>query len=874
MIQNRINSGKSQIALPKTETMYSNIYSYPAYQPLNFVPTEKLKIEQLKTSVMISSLTGTKNSSSIDREREILLTSGIPLSHMNSVIVKNDGKNVPASHILTDTSKNVVSVTAVTVPSHSSSPKLRVNDSHYLQSPAVKSYEYHHSPTQSPLQTTHSANVITTISNNINSHQLLIDSKLQHHRQQTSQSSTHHRQSPLPLTHHRQSTHHVQSPLPVTQQQSTQVLLHRHSPHSSIQTTNSSTDQRYGPSASSSLYQKVTSSETLGSYTYPTVVPQLPCVTAVAVTQVKPKDNNSVGSLIYGKLNNSINASTSSSRSQEVSVSSVSLHSKVLFTPSPYQQLLHHQLPPISSATPAAIAVTATGVPPPPAHTSRANTENDRYLYSTSSVNDLRQLPDNSIRTSITSEGSEFPNESSALSFQIQPLDLGIKGQLAVAEITKTKLEQRRMCDADDFISNETTVSNVISHEPSTFIADSFNPYDINKNDNNYNSSISVPTISEDFNIAPPISSSNLNTPIKVGPPMVDSEKSNSPKPPSYSGHKLKKAWLQRHSGGDISDEKISLTISTTPMITNIRPSNKSLVTDENDDNVSTNVFNGDRSENSNSPTTKEIDNCTVLNSLNNSLSNIGSMAVKSINKIRSPKSIKKSKEYRSSSVVLNGYFSPKASVINTDESSSSETETRTSPKHMLPKLKRKKQVISYKGQLIDGEEGPHKRKKLNSTSCTDSDKESASEKDSDNSVGKKTPSGGRDDKKDNRKRGRKPKVSGNYSVAGKPDTNSSEGPKEKKFRDESREQKDPFTKPPISLLKKTGESFLQDGPCFEVAPKLAKCRECRWTQNQRSKSNSNIFCRFYAFRRLRYTKNGQLAIAGFSDPFKDAKQV
>lgn len=63
---------------------------------------------------------------------------------------------------------------------------------------------------------------------------------------------------------------------------------------------------------------------------------------------------------------------------------------------------------------------------------------------------------------------------------------------------------------------------------------------------------------------------------------------------------------------------------------------------------------------------------------------------------------------------------------------------------------------------------------------------------------------------------------------------------------------KDPFRKPPIAQLKKTGESFLQDGPCFEVAPKLGKCRECRWTPNQRSKNTTNIFCRFYAFRRLR----------------------
>ena len=65
---------------------------------------------------------------------------------------------------------------------------------------------------------------------------------------------------------------------------------------------------------------------------------------------------------------------------------------------------------------------------------------------------------------------------------------------------------------------------------------------------------------------------------------------------------------------------------------------------------------------------------------------------------------------------------------------------------------------------------------------------------------------------------------------------------------------KDPFRKPPVAQLKKTGESFLQDGPCFEVCPKLAKCRECRWTPNQRSKNTPNIFCRFYAFRRLRYT--------------------
>lgn len=56
--------------------------------------------------------------------------------------------------------------------------------------------------------------------------------------------------------------------------------------------------------------------------------------------------------------------------------------------------------------------------------------------------------------------------------------------------------------------------------------------------------------------------------------------------------------------------------------------------------------------------------------------------------------------------------------------------------------------------------------------------------------------------------------------------------------------------KPSIAHLKKTGEPFLQDGPCCEVAPRLPKCRECRMTPHQRSKKMPNIFCRFYAYRK------------------------
>lgn len=84
-----------------------------------------------------------------------------------------------------------------------------------------------------------------------------------------------------------------------------------------------------------------------------------------------------------------------------------------------------------------------------------------------------------------------------------------------------------------------------------------------------------------------------------------------------------------------------------------------------------------------------------------------------------------------------------------------------------------------------------------------------------------------------------------------------------------SGEKENPFNNPPINVLKKTGESFLQDSDCFKVAPKLAKCRECKWSQhNKNAGSSASIFCRFYGFRRLRYhVKNGQLAVAGFCDP-------
>ena len=147
------------------------------------------------------------------------------------------------------------------------------------------------------------------------------------------------------------------------------------------------------------------------------------------------------------------------------------------------------------------------------------------------------------------------------------------------------------------------------------------------------------------------------------------------------------------------------------------------------------------------------------------------------------------------------------------------------------------------------------------------SDTNSDSDKDSDGSETTATKGGGgrlpAKPDVEPKKRGRKPKTKQEKE-------REDGGPKAKKIREDA-PPGDPLQKPPVAQLKKTGESFLQDGSCYEVAPKLPKCRECRWTPHQRNKKMPNIFCRFYAFRRLRYTKNGQLAVAGFSDPIKDA---
>lgn len=66
-------------------------------------------------------------------------------------------------------------------------------------------------------------------------------------------------------------------------------------------------------------------------------------------------------------------------------------------------------------------------------------------------------------------------------------------------------------------------------------------------------------------------------------------------------------------------------------------------------------------------------------------------------------------------------------------------------------------------------------------------------------------------------------------------------------------------------------ESFLQDKSCsslLKAGSRLTKCRECF-----KSTETSEYSCRFFSFRKLRWSKKGNLASAGFANPF-DASEV
>ncbi|XP_049547334.1 lysine-specific demethylase 3A-B [Anopheles darlingi] len=65
-------------------------------------------------------------------------------------------------------------------------------------------------------------------------------------------------------------------------------------------------------------------------------------------------------------------------------------------------------------------------------------------------------------------------------------------------------------------------------------------------------------------------------------------------------------------------------------------------------------------------------------------------------------------------------------------------------------------------------------------------------------------------------------------------------------------------------------EPFLQDVPCYNLPPRLPRCRECGRSRTTRTRNSVNIFCRFIAFRKLKYNEIGKVEIFGFADPRQD----
>lgn len=664
-------------------------------------------------------------------------------------------------------------------------------------------------------------------------------------------------------------------------------------------------EQRYIPGTYS------TKPATVGSYPYPTPpVTAHYSVTASVSSSSKPKVSSPAPPHIYGKPTAGITTGIPVCRTQDITSAPLPLTSKA--SPSPYQQVPLHQPPSSSPVT--------TGPPPPPAHSSRASTVLDSRLYPgppPGIVSGLAVKPPPQHLGTSPPTAAAAPHPSSRSSplqispvihnspnFQTQPLDLGVsersnspkrKGtpipvnSIDAAKKRRNESPQHMLLQVPPVPHGQPLLSRV--SEPSPLVAGAATtittvvntaaymspanlvftpnsseaatatssvtitpvqaPARTNSADSTRPSSTGSSGVPSAFapqaRASPACSSPGLSTgtPVKVTPTSADSDKSNSPGPTkasAYPVHKLKKAWLERHSGEDGTEDNEGVVGSGTCVTLPI-------------------TLDRERTAPSISNASKEGVSCGLPN------------AVNSIIKSKTSTTGKTSRKNTKDSNLLNGHVDLSKSP-HADDSSSSDQETRKSPAKRKAKVKKKK-----KGGKRNVAEDNNKKKKVPATpvpsESSDSDKETGSEKDSDSGASANMSGGKRignmnnssgSTSKEPKKRGRRPKSSKNER---------DEEPRNKKSRDDPPvPSRDPFRKPPVSQLKKTGESFLQDGPCFEVAPKLGKCRECRWTPNQRSKNMPNIFCRFYAFRKLRFTKNGQLAIAGFSDPHTDPSEV
>lgn len=83
-----------------------------------------------------------------------------------------------------------------------------------------------------------------------------------------------------------------------------------------------------------------------------------------------------------------------------------------------------------------------------------------------------------------------------------------------------------------------------------------------------------------------------------------------------------------------------------------------------------------------------------------------------------------------------------------------------------------------------------------------------------------------------------------------------------------------------IDELKVSQKEFLQPGVCYKIAPKLDHCLECislstpKLRLRARAKDKKEVDCRFFEFRKLVYSAEGELKVFGFLDPYDDPAEV
>ncbi|RWS29642.1 putative JmjC domain-containing histone demethylation protein 2C-like protein [Leptotrombidium deliense] len=230
--------------------------------------------------------------------------------------------------------------------------------------------------------------------------------------------------------------------------------------------------------------------------------------------------------------------------------------------------------------------------------------------------------------------------------------------------------------------------------------------------------------------------------------------------------------------------------------------------------------------------------------------SNVASVSVKSMPSHCVNKANIQIKEENNKEEPINGSMNVKDNKeeAKDDEETSSASEAEPVEKSSVSKDNKK---TARKRAINAGKEKESKRQKRNSTEC-ETDEELTNKKEDKKKRGKEK------EGKSNQKRGRKPK-----SI--KKEAKDSKDTKDSKKKSLNNQ----IEKPSLSHLKKTGQPFLQNGPCCDVAPKLPRCRECKPTQ--RNKKIANIFCRFYWYRKIRFNKSAVITSAGFSEP-KDAE--